>query len=96
MVNSFDTYYPHSGWYNKLYHTVAIGSYNLYIYCAILLFTRSRKKRDDGPIRKHATHVHAHAYNLGWTNEKSKCQRDKMILCVARDASHCLCITANI
>ena len=88
--------YSHPGWYNKLYHTVAIWNYNLYFYCAILLFTRRLKKQDNGPRCKHATHVHAHEYNLGWTNEKSNFVREKMILCVAREVSYCFCITSNI
>ena len=88
--------YSHPGWYNKLYHTMAIWNYNLYFYCAILLFTRRLKKQDNGPIRKHATHVHAQEYNLGWTNEKSNFVREKMILCVAREVSYCFCITSNI
>ena len=54
------------------------------------------KKQDNGPRCKHATHVHAQEYNLGWTNEKSNFVREKMILCVAREVSYCLCITTNV
>ena len=95
-THRYTNQYSHPGWYNKLYHTVAIWNYNLYFYCAILLFTRRLKKQDNGPIRKHATHVHAQEYNLGWTNEKSNFVREKMILCVAREVSYCFCITSNI